>query len=30
MQSYGLTVAPSPGELGSTMARVLENHLRAA
>jgi len=30
MQGYGLTVAPSPGELGSTMARVLENHLRAA
>jgi malate-CoA ligase subunit alpha len=30
MQSFGLTVAPSPGELGSTMARVLESHLRAA
>ena len=30
MVSFGLTVAPSPGELGSTMARVLESHRRAA
>ena len=30
MESFGLTVAPSPGELGSTMARVLEGHRRAA
>ena len=30
MQSFGLAVAPSPGELGSTMARVLANHRHAA
>ena len=30
MASYGLTVAPSPGELGSTMASVLKNHKVAA
>ena len=30
MQSYGLTVAPSPGELGATMARVLAGHRAAA
>ncbi len=30
MQSYGLIVAPSPGELGATMARVLADHRKAA
>jgi malate-CoA ligase subunit alpha len=30
MESFGLTVAPSPGELGSTMLRVLEGNRRAA
>jgi malate-CoA ligase subunit alpha len=30
MESFGLTVAPSPGELGSTMLRVLESKRRAA
>jgi malate-CoA ligase subunit alpha len=30
MESFGLTVAPSPGELGSTMLRVLESNRRAA
>ena len=30
MEGYGLTVAPSPGELGSTMARVLAGGRRAA
>ncbi|WP_158811391.1 succinate--CoA ligase subunit alpha [Beijerinckia sp. L45] len=30
MESFGLTVAPSPGELGSTMLRVLEGKRRAA
>ena len=30
MASFGLTVAPSPGELGSTMARVVESRRRAA
>ena len=30
MEGFGLTVAPSPGELGSTMARVLEGHRKAA
>ena len=30
MEGYGLLVAPSPGELGSTMARALESHKKAA
>jgi malate-CoA ligase subunit alpha len=30
MESFGLSVAPSPGELGSTMLRVLEGKRRAA
>ncbi len=30
MEGYGLLVAPSPGELGSTMARALESHKQAA
>ena len=30
MRGFGLEVAPSPGELGSTMAKVLESHKRAA
>ena len=30
MRSYGLAVAPSPGELGATMAQVLQQHLKAA
>ena len=30
MEGYGLLVAPSPGELGSTMARALEQHKKAA
>ena len=30
MRSYGLAVAPSPGELGSTMAAVLRQHRQAA
>ena len=30
MEGFGLTVAPSPGELGSTMAKVLERHKKAA
>ena len=30
MRSYGLVVAPSPGELGSTMAAVLRQHRKAA
>ena len=30
MKGFGLTVAPSPGELGSTMAKVLETHKKAA
>ena len=30
MEGYGLMVAPSPGELGSTMARALEHHKKAA
>ncbi len=30
MRSFGLTVAPSPGELGSTMAGVLRAHQKAA
>lgn len=30
MESHGLAVAPSPGELGSTMARLLEGRRRAA
>ena len=30
MKSYGLAVAPSPGELGSTMAQVLQQHQKAA
>ena len=30
MAGYGLTVAPSPGELGSTMAKVLGEHRQAA
>jgi malate-CoA ligase subunit alpha len=30
MRSYGLTVAPSPGEFGATMAKVMETRRRAA
>ena len=30
MKGYGLTVAPSPGQLGSTMAEVLKSHRKAA
>ena len=30
MEGFGLLVAPSPGELGSTMARALEQHKKAA
>ena len=30
MEGFGLTVAPSPGELGSTMANVLKGHKKAA
>ncbi|GJD53275.1 Succinate--CoA ligase [ADP-forming] subunit alpha [Methylobacterium crusticola] len=30
MRSYGLTVAPSPGEFGTTMAHVMATHRRAA
>ncbi len=30
MASFGLAVAPSPGELGATMAKVLERRRRAA
>ena len=30
MRGYGLTVAPSPGELGATMAQVLRRHQKAA
>ena len=30
MRGHGLLVAPSPGELGSTMARALELHKKAA
>ncbi|ACA20813.1 succinyl-CoA synthetase, alpha subunit [Methylobacterium sp. 4-46] len=30
MRSYGLTVAPSPGEFGSTMAKVMETRRKAA
>ena len=30
MEGYGLLVAPSPGELGSTMARAIEQHKKAA
>ncbi|MFE1602455.1 succinate--CoA ligase subunit alpha [Methylobacterium sp. ID0610] len=30
MRSYGLTVAPSPGEFGSTMAQVMATRRRAA
>ena len=30
MRGYGLFVAPSPGELGSTMAEVLQQHRKAA
>ena len=30
MRGFGLTVAPSPGELGSTMAAVLRQHRKAA
>ena len=30
MRSFGLTVAPSPGELGATMASVLREHQKAA
>ena len=30
MKGFGLTVAPSPGELGSTMAEVLKTHKKAA
>jgi hypothetical protein len=29
MRSFGLTVAPSPGELGSTMAAVLKRRAAA-
>ena len=30
MRGFGLAVAPSPGELGSTMAQVLQQHRKAA
>ncbi len=30
MKGFGLTVAPSPGQLGSTMAEVLKSHRKAA
>ena len=30
MEKHGLTVAPSPGELGSTLAEVLKQHKKAA
>jgi succinyl-CoA synthetase (ADP-forming) alpha subunit (EC 6.2.1.5) len=30
MESHGLAVAPNPGELGSTMAAVLQKHKQAA
>ncbi|GJD99978.1 MULTISPECIES: succinate--CoA ligase subunit alpha [Methylobacterium] len=30
MRSYGLTVAPSPGEFGTTMAKVMETRRKAA
>jgi malate-CoA ligase subunit alpha len=30
MEGHGLTVAPNPGELGSTMASVLQKHKKAA
>jgi malate-CoA ligase subunit alpha len=30
MKGFGLAVAPSPGELGSTMAQVLQQHRKAA
>ena len=30
MRGFGLAVAPSPGELGSTMAMVLQQHRKAA
>ena len=30
MRSFGLAVAPSPGELGATMAQVLQQHRKAA
>lgn len=30
MESFGLTVAPNPGELGATMAAVLQKHRKAA
>jgi len=30
MRSFGLAVAPTPGELGSTMAKVLQNRKQAA
>ena len=30
MRSFGLTVAPSPGDLGATMLQVLQRHQKAA
>lgn len=30
MAGFGLTVAPSPGELGATMAKVMQSHKKAA